>query len=233
MPRVKLTFAALVALLGIFALSGCQQQPNLAATVGDMSITNDEVDATVAKIQSSIEATGQEFPPNLVGTIRQRVVLFTVFNELARRYTKEKSISVPTPDYAGAAQSAGLPEDNPYARLLADTLNYRDVLIASAKPATPSEADLQAVYTRYAAQSGESAVDYATAKPSLAADPDVQLGVGLSNDLQAAAKRYGLSVNPRYAPLELPLTTLGGNGQLVLVTLPLGGQGGGVVRDLV
>jgi hypothetical protein len=38
-------------------------------------------------------------------------------------------------------------------------------------------------------------------------------------------------VNPRYSPLSVPITTLS-NGQLVLVSLPLGYQGTGAVRDL-
>jgi hypothetical protein len=36
--------------------------------------------------------------------------------------------------------------------------------------------------------------------------------------------RYGLTVNPRYTPLDFPLFSVS-QGQLVLVNLPMGDQG--------
>ena len=231
MQRVKLTFVGLVALMGVFALSGCQANPNRAASIGDVSIDHADVDAMVSTIESDLKNAQQALPAEAYGDVRRTVVEFTIFNELARRYAAEQGVSVPATDYAAAADQIGLPANDPYVRLSAEATALRTALLARAKPGTPTEADFRETYDRYKALAGAEASTYDEVKPQLAALPDFQNGLGLRNELLAAADRYGVVVNPRYAPLSVPLTTIS-NGQLTLVSLPLGDQGTGAVRDV-
>lgn len=231
MQRVKLTFVGLVALMGVFALSGCQANPNRAASIGDFSIDHADVDAMVDTIESDLKNAQQTLPAEAYGDVRRTVVEFTIFNELARRYAKEQGVSVPATDYAAAADQIGLPADDPYVRLSAEATALRTALLAQAKPGTPTESDFRETYDRYKALAGAEASTYEEVRPQLAALPEFQTGLGLRSELLAAATRYGVVVNPRYAPLSVPLTSLS-NGQLTLVSLPLGDQGTGAVRDV-
>jgi hypothetical protein len=231
MQRVKLMFVGLVALVGVFALSGCQADPNRAASIGDVSIDHADVDAMVTTIEADLKKAQQNLPAEAYGDVRRTVVEFTVFNELARRYAADRRISVPAADYAAAAGQIGLPADDPYVRLYAESTALRTALLAQVKPATPTEADFREAYDRYVALAGAEASSYEEVKPQLAALPEFQTGIGLRNELLAAADKYGVVVNPRYAPLSVPLTSVS-NGQLTLVSLPLGDQGTGAVRDV-
>jgi hypothetical protein len=231
MQRVRLAFVGLVALVGVIALSGCQANPNRAATMGSLSIDHADVDATVAVIEADLAKAQQNLPAEAYGDVRRTVVEFTVFNELARRYAKERGIALSAPDYAAAAEQIGLPVEDPYVRLYAESNAYRTDLLAKAKPVTPTETDMRETYDRYRALAGDQAESYDTVKAELLKLPDYQTGLGLRDELVAAAKRYGLVVNPRYSPMSVPLAALS-NGQLVLVSLPLGDQGTGAVRDI-
>jgi hypothetical protein len=238
MQRVKLEFVGLVALMGVFALSGCQVNPDRAASIGDFSIDHADVDAMVNTIQNDLENAKKPAEP--YGDVRRAVVEFALFNELARRYAKEQGVSVPAIDYAAAARQTGLPADDPFVRLSAEATALRTGLLARARPGTPTEADYREVYDRYKALAGDQASTYEEVRPQMTALPDIATGVGLRDELLAAASRYGVVVNPRYAPLSVPLTALpiGSDsngqpmGQLTLVSLPLGDQGTGAVRDV-
>jgi hypothetical protein len=231
MQRVKLAFVGLVALTGVLALSGCQANPNLAASIGDVSIDHADVDAVVATIENDVNKAQQSLPPEAYGDVRRTVVEFTVFNELARRYAKEQGVSVPAADYAASATQIGLPADDPYVRLNADATALRTALLAHAQPVAPTDADFHETYDRYKALAGAEASSFEEVQPQLASLPDFLSGLGLRKELLDAAKRYGLVVNPRYAPLSVPLTSVS-DGQLTLVSLPLGDQGTGAVRDV-
>lgn len=234
MQRVKLTFVGVVALVGVLALSGCQASPTLAASIGGVSIQNADVDATVATIEDDFAKANKQLPPELHGDVRQRVMLATVFNEVARRYAKEKNIPVPAVDYNAAAQQFGLPASDPYVRLNADTQVLLSTLLAAAKPATPTEADYHEAYDLYRAAAGEQASSYEEVQPEIAALTEFNTALGLRQELVAAADRYGLVVNPRYSPLRAPVLQVqtSGGDALTLLTMPLGNQGTGAVRDL-
>ena len=84
------------------------------------------------------------------------------------------------------------------------------------------------------AAGGGQIPSYEELKPQLQALPALGEGIGLRTELLAAASQYGLVVNPRYQPLEMPLAAVtSGQSQVVLVSLPLGTPSGSpAVRDL-
>jgi hypothetical protein len=223
MQRVRLGFLAAVALVGTLALSGCQRDPDRAIQIGDFTVDNAQVDATAEQFATELAnaPAGIEDP---IGAVRQSVVQLTVFNELARRYAKEKGITLPEPDYAAAAESLGVSPDDPYVRLNAETSAYLPALRERATPQTPTEADMQEVYARYSQLAGANAAPYDQIKAALLDLPEYAQALALRTELLAAMDRYGLTVNPRYTPLEFPLFSVS-QGQLVLVNMPMGGAG--------
>ncbi len=223
MQRVRLGFVATVALVGTLALSGCQHDPDRAVQIGDVTVDNAEVEATADRFATAL-ANSEQPIEDPVGAVRQSVVQLTVFNELARRYAQEKGITLPEPDYASSAQSLSAPEDDPYVRLEAETSAYLPALRAQATPQTPTEAEMREVYDRYAKLAGEQADTYEGVRTELLRLPEYAQSLGLRTELLAALDRYGLTVNPRYTPLEFPLYALA-QGQLVLVNMPMGDQG--------
>jgi hypothetical protein len=223
MQRVRLGFVAAVALVGTLALAGCQHDPDRALQMGDVTLDNAQVEAAADRFASEL-ANSPSGIADPVGAVRRSVVQLTVFNELARRYAQEKGITLPEPDYAASAEALGAPEDDPYVRLNAETSAYLTALRTQAAPQTPTEADMQEVYARYVELAGADAAPYDQIKQALLELPEYAQSLGLRTELLAALDRYGLTVNPRYTPLEFPLFSVS-QGQLVLVNMPMGDQG--------
>jgi hypothetical protein len=228
---------ALAALLGGLLLSGCQAPPDHAASVGDVAIAHEQVDAMAAAYEAADAAAAPE--GSTIGiperaSLRQFIVQASVFNEVARRYAAEQAIPAPTPDYAATAAQLGLAQDNPFVRVVADSDAYRSLLLSRAKAAQPTEDDMRDAYDRYVKAATAAAVEpvaYEDIRAELVGIPEYAAGIGLRNDLAAAAERYGVTVSPRYQPLESPIWAPP-QSQLILVGLPLGGSGDDAVRDL-
>jgi hypothetical protein len=234
MQRVRAL--ALVAVLAGLLLSGCQAQPsNQAASVGDVTITDAQVDAVAAAYENA-EASQPDRPPFGNGErafLRQFVVQASVFNELARRYAAEKGLPAPTVDYAATAQRLGVPADNPFTKIVADSDAYRQMLLSRSAAGQPTDEDMRDAYDRYVKAATNAAVEpvpYEDIRNELVQTPEFAQGVGLRNELADAAERYGVEVSPRYQPLESPIWAPS-QSQLVLVGLPLG-ESGDAVRDL-
>jgi hypothetical protein len=252
----RLASVAVMALVGGLALAGCQAAPSsVAAQIGDFKVTNQQVDQIVQQIDDQVAAARQKqaatqaqaspgvtaaptasaqgLAANQIGDVRATVVQLAVFDELARRVAVGKGLSLPTQDYKAAAQQIGLNENNPYIKLAVDADGYRTLLLSKAQPATPTEADLQQAYQKVAASGGQ-VPSYEELKPQLQALPALGEGLGLRTELLAAASQYGLVVNPRYQPLEMPLAAVtSGQSQVVLVSMSLGTSSGSpAVRDL-
>jgi hypothetical protein len=223
MQRVRLGFVAVAALIGTVALSGCQRDPDTALKIGDVTMDNAQVEAAAEHFAARLadSPAGIEDP---VGAVRQSVVQLTVFNELARRYAQEKGIAVPAADYAASAQALGAPAEDPYVRLSAETSAYANALRGQATSQKPTEADMQEAYARYVELAGDNAAPYDQIRDALLELPEYSQSLGLRTELLAALDRYGLTVNPRYTPLDFPLFSVS-QGQLVLVNLPMGDQG--------
>jgi len=219
-----LALLAAFALLGGSALAGCKSQPGVASYVGDSRLTDAEVERTVAMIEDDVNTSGQALPKEAFGNVRQLVVQLTVFNEIAKRYAAEKGYTLPPQDYKATAQQVGLPQGNPYVKLQTDANAYRQLLYSKSAAATPTDADLRDAFQRAVDAGVLQGATYEQVKPELAQLQAVRNGVGLRNELLNAAKRYGVSVSPRYRPVEMPLgaaTTSGGQ-EIWLVALPLG-----------
>jgi hypothetical protein len=228
--RAGLVRSVLVAALllgGGVGLAACQASPGVAAYVGDMRLTDSEVDSQVATVAADLNKSDASAASSLrYGSVRQTVVELSVFNEIARRYAQEQNVTVPAPDLAGTASRFGLPADDPYVKLIANFSAYDTTLLGKAPTANPSESDLQDVYSRLVASGFTGA--YADVKSQIAALPALQTGLGLRDELSQAMQRYGVGVSPRYSPpLQVPLASVSTqSGAIGIVPLFLGSTTG-------
>jgi hypothetical protein len=230
--RAKITALALV---GLFVLTGCARNTDEALRVGDSSVGNGQIEAAAEPFAQLLgaDAPGTAGTATVVAQIRQEVVQLTIFTEVASRYAREQNVQVDAPDYAGAANALQLDANDPFVRLNAEAAAYREALLADATGRQPSDAEIGAVYDAYVASvtaAGGAAASYEQIRDELLAWPEYHQALGLRDALIDAADRYGVSVNPRYQPIDYPLMRAGNQGQIILVSVPFGETGTGAVR---
>jgi len=223
--KVKVTVLALV---GTLALAGCARNPDEALRVGDVSVGTSQVEDTAAPLTELVSA-GAVSGTEAVAQVRQSVVQLTAFTEVAGRFAREQRVSVGEPNVEAWAQALQVDVDDPYAQLNAEAFAIRDALLEDATGRTPTEDEMRAVYADYAPLAGSTAASYEEIRQALLDLPEYHQALTLRDDLIAAADRYGVTVNPRYQPVVFPLFQVA-DGQLTLVSLPLGEQGTGAVR---
>jgi hypothetical protein len=226
--RLKIT---VVALVGMLALAGCTRQSEEAVRVGDVSIDNAQIDDTVAELLSRADGTSATPGIDTVAGLRQLAVRLTVFTEVAREYAREQDVTVPEPDYAAAANELQLDPEEPLVRMLAEARVHTDALLQDATARTPTEDEMRAVYDDFVALVGAGAPTYDLVRADLLEWAPYGQALALRDGLMEAAGRYGVTVHPRYQPIEYPLLQAGQNGELTVVSLPLGEQGTGAVRS--
>jgi hypothetical protein len=224
----RLRLVAVVAIAGVL-LTGCARDTDEALRVGDVSVDNAQVDAIAAPLVARLQGNG------VSDEIRANVAEQTVFLEVARRYAREKGITPEAPDYQAAATRIQASVDDPYVRLNAESEAYLNALRENTPARTPTEAELREGYDRFIRLVGSSPATYEQIREELLTLALYANSLALRDELTAAMGRYGVTVNPRYQPLEFPLfavTVTASGGQLVLVSLPLGEQGTGAVRSV-
>jgi hypothetical protein len=224
MRAVKLRILAVTAVVGML-LAGCAHDTDEALRVGDVSVGNTQVDEIVAGILSRL---GENPAKDQTADVRQTVVQWTAFTEVARRYAREQGVRVPAPDVDSAANDLGLDADDPLAEVWAEAQTHLTALLDDAEGRTPTEDEMRGVYDDFIAIAGADAATYEQIRDELLSLMQYHQALALRDALIEAADRYGVTVNPRYQPLEFPLLQVA-NGQLTLVSLPLGEQGTGAV----
>jgi len=239
MQRVR-ALSVTLALVGLLALSGCQNDPSNVASINGTTLTETTVQDAVRAVETNYQAT----PPQTAhqrsrADIYQLIVGFKVATEAAKRLAEEKGFPAPTPDYKASAAFYELPDTDPLVKAHAEFTAYRDLLQRAVNPATPTEEDMRAVYDRYAAEAraaNQEPAPYDTdVRPALLESADYRSALGLRDELVAAFDRFGLAVNPKYAPVRVPLYGIPNrnfaNDELLLVELPVH-LGTGAVADV-
>ena len=215
---------AVLAVLGML-LAGCAPQGSSEALqVGDVTIDDDRIDAVAEPLAQRLAGSG------VTGEIRQSVAELAVFLEVARRYAREQGVTPEEPDYEGIAAQFEVSPDDPYVRLNAEANAYLTALRENATGRTPTEEEIRDVFDRFVEIAGPVAT-LEQIRGELLAIPEYGKSLTLREELLAAMDRYGVTVSPRYQPLEFGLFVVSvTGGQLVLVSLPIGQQGTGAVR---
>jgi hypothetical protein len=198
----RTVLAALLLVTGLGGTGCASGQPDTAAVVAGVRITNQQVEeltreaVTAGVVRDPVDG-------------REEVLGLLVVTELGRRVAAERSITVvPAPEISEAAASS-LGPDSKLARAIAEWAPLDTVLSAGAAPAQPSDDDVRVIVAALRRDPRvPAAVSTGDLTKSIRANAEVPYDVGLRNLLRSAADRYGLLVNPRYGRLlirQLPL----------------------------
>jgi hypothetical protein len=206
MQRVRrLALVAVLTLVGGLALTGCRSEPGVAAYLGAETVSVSEVDGVVEAVDQVNAGRGGEGQPAPIATSRQLVLGMIVYSRLAQQVIAEKGLTSNTGTIEQASKVYGIPVDHPYAQLLGTYLDRFTTLLPTARDYKPTHDELVRFY--------EAGVT-AGAFPAGATDDDITQNLnnanvaatlGVQAMLDDAGKKRHLTVNPRYAPLPLPV----------------------------
>jgi hypothetical protein len=238
MPRRALAAAA-AAVLIVTVLTGCRSDPRVAAYVNGKTITEAQVDSMVADAKkvaernaAQVEAAGGT--PVHVPT-RAEAVSVLATQEITRQTLADKNLTKAQVDPSQVAQQFGVPAGSGYASALTDIVAGIIALEdAVGNNAQPSDAELRDVYDRAVAKGLAAPGTFDQVKPQLLQVNGLPQDISARNELASSAAHAGVTVNPRYAPLEFPVETLSTQDgrSFVAVALPLGATAGnGAVRS--
>jgi hypothetical protein len=234
---------AVVPLLAGLALTGCRTDPSIAAYVGDLRITEAEVDEIVedaaAKVATAGTATptpqptpepgGQ--PPAPAGwkaPTRTDVLITLVLGKLCADDQAAKGYQGQSVTPQQVAEVDRVPADSTFAVKRAGTYTCLSAA-PSGSVQEPSDAEIEEIYKR-AVDHGLSPAPLNDIRDQLKADAGVRQALGVRRFIDELVKNGNISVNPRYRPMEFPVSDLGSGYPLIVATV--GEAGSGAVRDL-
>jgi hypothetical protein len=221
--RSRLALIAVAALAGL-AMTACQRDPSIAATVGSDKITEAQVDAILADAQNNRPQPAAGQPPlGPVPVNRADVVRYLVIDKMCAADQARRHFANGQPADISAVKQ--ISPKSQYAKLFASMTACIQGEVADSKPATPTAAEVREIYDRAVAQ-GLNVPSFDEVKDQLTNDQQVQQRFGFKRTLEGEAKAQNLTVNPRYRPLEFGLLPADQNApvpfegpQLIVATL--------------
>jgi hypothetical protein len=215
----RVVSTAVVAILAAAGLSACQQSPDVAAYVGDETITQDRVqkiydqvkdELTAAREQAQQQSPASPAASPLSMPIKQQDVLNTLLSlDVLRKSAQAHGVQAaaePTVDQV--AQSRNFSPSWEFTKLYTETYQLRAALQTKVPPATLTEADLRDVYKRLIAG---GAADPSTKFEDFVnglGDQNktlLQTYVALRNELQTITTDEKVKLNPRYGDQQVTL----------------------------
>lgn len=244
------TGAALLLAAALAGAAGCTDgdgdswDDTVAAYVGEVAITEADVDRVAGTVREEISAEieaellrrAEEMDEEELAAYREerfgqldqqmaqtrtRVIEMRVLTEAADRYIAAEGLDPPQLPQAAIEQQAaelGLAADSPYVRLVTEFLATLAVLQAASEPAPPTGADQRQVYD-HLVEEGLTTTPFEEARAVLTEE---LMGepVGMRNLLAEVVQQAEVRVSPAYNLVyEIPVTV--GSGESWL-DLPLG-----------
>jgi hypothetical protein len=224
----RVAIVAVLALVGGLALAGCRSQPGAAIYVGAARYSEkyvDDLSEQFLKVPGFNRSAG-----------RQTVAQWIVMRDLGKRMVADNGWPAPKVDkdaakgqFQDALQSSDpataqktIDSIDPLIRLYAEFQGYNAATQQHAQPAQPTDADYADLYQRAkAAGLVEPGTDEAGYRQALGAQNDqlFRANIGLRNMYLETIKKANVSVNPKYAPVELTLLHDSNNHPLVVIPL--------------
>lgn len=230
--RARRLVAAASLVVGLVALTGCRTEPGVAAYVGDQQITEDTVDSILDELRDSRAATeapelggpAPELPPR--SQVVSELVLGQVCDQVSADQGYQPRGRVEPVQLAG---QLGLPPESEYVQQLAALHTCLSGLPVG-EPAAPTEQELAEVIAAGRA-AGVISPDTPDAEIARQLDvPQLRNALASRRALAEAAGEHGVTVNPRYRPLEFPILNF--SSEVAAVSVPLGEPGSDAVTDV-
>jgi hypothetical protein len=209
MPR-RLLAVALAGALALTGLTACQDQPTVAAYVGNAQLANADVEKAVS-----------EFPAGTrdahAGQIRQLVVSAFVTREVATKIAKDRQLTLQPADlipYQRDASRLGISPTGGFIQLEAEATAAMKSIASLSQSHPPTDEDQRAVFAELVkAGAIQPGTPYSEVKAQLDS-PELRAALGLRAVLADAVHADGVTVNPRYRPLGIYVPFTLANGQV-------------------
>src|SRR5215470_348313 len=210
--RSRLALLAVVALAGL-ALTACQRDPSIAATVGSDKITEAQVDAILADAQHNRPtpspapaAPGTPAPTAApLGPVpidRADVVRYLVLDKMCTADQNRRHFESGQP--ADISEVKQISPDSQYNKLFGHMTACLNGLVTGITPVTPTDDEVRGIYDRAAAQ-GLEVPSFDTVKDQLKTNEQVQQRIAIKRTIEDQSKAQNVSVSPRYRPVEFGL----------------------------
>jgi hypothetical protein len=218
--RSRLALLAVAALAGL-ALTACQRDPSVAATVGSDKITEAQVDAIIADAQhnrpnpataspspeaspgaSPAPSPAPAAPLGPVQINRADVVRYLVLDKMCAADQARRHFANGQP--ADISEVKQISPDSEYNKLFAHMTACLNGLVTGIAPVTPTDAEAREIYDRAAAQ-GLDVPAFDQVKDQLVQSQEVQQRIAIKRTLEDQSKAQNVSVSPRYRPIEFGL----------------------------
>jgi hypothetical protein len=230
--------------LAMSVLTACRTNAGAAVLIGNTTISEAQIDKAVAGLPSGVAGTTAD--------ARNFLTSIKAFNEVARRLAKDKNYGSVTPTSADITSlGAQLKLDpaasakNEFVLDYAQAVEWRTLLLSKMPDKAPTEAGLMEAFANLTNQQAfQAGTTYAQAKPTIATQiPGLGQAIELQSELEATAKTYDITVNPRYFPacshapcgaLSFPVfefTPPGGSQQFEILFLQMGESASPAVLD--
>ncbi len=210
MTRRRVVAAVIAGALALGGLVACDSHPAVAAYVGDTTYT-------VAEVEEIFEDLVSRQPETTV--TRQQIVETLVIGQLVRSLATEQGVQLREVTVDDIAVGENVPADSRYAEIRAETATYMYSWSGQVEVRPLTEEQMREVH-QAAIDAGVEWADYPfeELEPILGGEQVAQ-AVALREALVGEAERVGVTVNPRYAPVQHALLHFAGGAPAVVVTL--------------
>lgn len=239
----RLASIAVIAMVGVAALSGCRSEPGVAAYLGDREITEDQITEVVDDVKRKLAPSPtpggaspspeEELPPGVPQPTvpgRADVLGVLLLEALCGKLSAERGYQAQ--EQIAPEQVAGLvsaPADSLHARNAAKLYTCL-FSIPVDQSVTPTKEDLADLVAR--ARTAPGVVPPDTPDEAVAdrlSGPEYLRALSHKRLLEQTAADQDVTVNPRYRPLEFPVLSFRGN--IAAVSVSLSEPGPGTVVD--
>jgi hypothetical protein len=216
--RLPVVVTCALALAGLVACTGNPVvDDSVAATVGGVEITEEEVDAVADALRQELGGEIENELAELVGEVdeaaladhrerrygeledqvsvtRTRVIEMRILTEATAQYLADQDLVLGQQERAVVAEDLGLPPENAYVGVVGEFLMHLNHLQAQAQPAEPTEDDLHEVYDHL--QVGDKP-PFAEAREILL-QAGIEQPLGMRSLLLEVLDQATVEVNPSY-----------------------------------
>jgi hypothetical protein len=216
--RSRLALLAVAALAGL-ALSACQRDPSIAATVGSEKITEDQVDAVIADAQHNRPAPAapsaqnpSPAPPGPVQIDRADVDRYLVLDKMCTADQDRRHFASGEP--IDVAELKQISPDSQFAKLFGHMTACLNGQVTGVAPVTPTDEEVRGIYDRAKAE-GVEVPSFDQVKDQLKGNDQLKQRIAIKRSLEDLAKAQNVSVSPRYRPIEVGLLPADSNQPLL------------------
>ena len=206
-------FAGIGIAAALLGLTGCRSSPTVAAYVGDQTVTEAEVSDLIAnhqewaQTQANAKAQAEGTPLDKVERVEPLSRTFVV-NNVVRGMLCDQArmrMNLPEPDL-------NLPEGVKPSDfgLLYTKRQACESAIPAGEPVKPTEADAREIFDTGVAAGVIDPASAAEAIPALMNEQGVAEALGRKKAFNDATAGIGVTVNPKYGVVEVPLASFAG-----------------------